>query len=182
MVKKVINEMDFNERDKIEIVENALSWVVVLAMYVYGFMKPIQFDFDMQSEVFVSELSGFKLMWFFYSYSTPYVILLGLFEAIGATLILIKRTRVIGCLFTSIILINIVLQDYFYGVPALKAAIFYQIILLFILWLNKKHITEAFKKLIRKKSKNDQKSKRIVKLVIAFTFFLIIRIIEYYLT
>ena len=174
--------MNFTKKDKLEITENALSWIVVFAMYIYGFMKPVQFDFNMQSDVLVSEMSGFQLMWFFYSYSTPYIILLGLFEVIGATLILIKRTRVIGCLFTSTIMINIIMQDYFYGVPALKAAIFYQVVLFIILWLNRNVIIEALKKLMYKTSMPSTKAKRFVKLIIAFIIFLIVRIVEYYLT
>ena len=36
--------MTFNKKDKVEIVENAISWIVVFAMFIYGGGKLLQFD------------------------------------------------------------------------------------------------------------------------------------------
>ncbi len=36
--------MNFDEKDKIEIFENAISWIVVFAMFVYGAGKTVQFE------------------------------------------------------------------------------------------------------------------------------------------
>jgi hypothetical protein len=33
--------MEFNKKDKIEIFENAISWIVVLVMFIYGGAKII---------------------------------------------------------------------------------------------------------------------------------------------
>src|SRR5690606_27977531 len=112
----ILLQMKLNKKDKIEIFENAISWVVVLAMLVYGGAKLVQFDGAAQIEKTVSELTGMELMWAFYGYSKAFAMTIGVFEIIGAILILIKRTRIIGCLFTSTILVNIILQDIFFEV------------------------------------------------------------------
>lgn len=82
-------------------------------MFIYGFGKLFQFEGAAEIDKTVSELNGMQLMWAFYGYSKSFAITLGIFEVIGGLLILIKRTRIIGCLFTSTILINVILQDIF---------------------------------------------------------------------
>ena len=93
--------MNFNKKDRIEILENAISWIVVLAMFIYGAGKLIQFNGAAEIDKGISELTGMDLMWAFYGYSKSFAMTLGLFEIIGGILILTKRTRIIGCLFTS---------------------------------------------------------------------------------
>ena len=176
--------MKFDRHDKIEIFENAISWIVVFAMFIYGGGKIFQFDGASEIRKTVSEMTGMELMWAFYGYSKLYAITLGLFEIIGGTLILMKRTRIIGCLFTSTILVNVILQDIYFGVHvgALKAAILYQLLILIILWLNKDNVIQSLKNLINFNKSQQSKLKFIIKLVIAFICFVILRITEYYIT
>lgn len=176
--------MKFDRNDKIEIFENAISWIVVFAMFIYGGAKIFQFDGASEIDKTVSEMTGMELMWAFYGYSKSYAITLGLFEIIGGTLILMKRTRIIGCLFTSTILVNVILQDIYFGVHvgALKAAILYQLLILIILWLNKDNVIQSLKNLINFNKSQQSKLKFIIKLVIAFICFVILRITEYYIT
>ncbi len=176
--------MNFNRKDKIEIFENAISWIVVFAMFVYGGAKVIQFNGASEIDKTVPEMTGMELMWAFYGYSKSYAITLGLFELIGGTLILIKSTRIIGCLFTLSILINVILQDIFFkvNVGALKAAIFYLFLILLILWLNKENVIQSLKNLMIYNTSKQAKYKSIIKLVIAFICFVMLRIIEYYVT
>lgn len=131
--------MNFNKKDVIDIFENAISWIVVLAMFIYGGAKLFQFDGATDINKTVSEMTGMELMWAFYGYSKSFVITIGIFEIIGGILILIKKTRIIGCLFTSVILVNIIFQDIYYGVHygALRAAIIYQLLIVIILYLHK---------------------------------------------
>ena len=49
--------MNFNKKDRIEILENAISWIVVLAMFIYGGGKLIQFDGATEIDKTVSELT-----------------------------------------------------------------------------------------------------------------------------
>ena len=176
--------MNFDKKDKIEILENSISWIVVLAMFIYGGGKLIQFDGAIEIDKTVSELTGMELMWAFYSYSKSFSMTLGILEIIGGILILIKKTRIIGCLLTSTILISVIFQDIYFGVHlgALKAAILYQILILMILWLNKLKLSQGLKILLEPNKIEQPKIKLLIKLLIAFLIFLIFRILEYYLT
>jgi hypothetical protein len=125
-----------------------------------------------------------ELMWVFYGYSKSFAVTLGIFEIIGAILILIKRTRIIGCLFVSTILVNVIFQDIYFGVPlgALKAAIIYQFFVLIILWLNREKLIRSLKALLESNKIQQPKMKFLVKLIIAFALFIGLRILEYYIT
>ena len=176
--------MNFTKRDKIEIFENAISWIIVFGMFVYGGAKIIQFNGASEIDKSVSELTGMELMWAFYGYSKSFAVTLGIFEIIGGLLILIKRTRVIGCLVTSTILVNVIFQDIYFGVNlgALRAAILYQLLILIILWLNKGKLVRSIKMLLESNRIEQPKIKYFIKLVIAFAFFVGLRILEYSIT
>ena len=176
--------MHFNKKDKIEIFENAISWIVVLAMFIYGGAKLFQFDGVTEINKTVNEMTGMELMWAFYGYSKSFAITLGVFEVIGGILILIKRTRIIGCLFTSTILVNVIFQDIYFGVHlgALKAAILYQLLILIILWLNKEKLIKSIKTLLTSEKNEQTTTKLSVKILIAFGIFIGLRILEYFLT
>jgi hypothetical protein len=176
--------MNFDKKDKLEIFENAISWIIVLAMFIYGGAKIVQFDGAAEIDKTVSELTGMELMWAFYGYSKSFAITLGIFEIIGGILILIKRTRIIGCLFTSTILVNVIFQDIYFGVHlgALKAAILYQLLILIILWLNREKLIRSIKTLLESNKVEQPKMKLFIKLLIAFGIFVGLRILEYYIT
>ena len=165
--------MNFTKEDRIEIFENSISWLVVTAMFIYGLGKIIQFDGAVEVNKTVSEMTGMELMWAFYGYSKSFAITLGVFELIGGFLILIKKTRIIGCLITSTILVNVIFQDIYFGVHlgALKAAIFYQILILIILWLNKEKLIRGMKVLLESNKFEQPKTKLLIKLLIAFGVF-----------
>ena len=176
--------MNFNKKDKIEIFENAISWIVVFGLFIYGGAKGIQFDDVTKIEKTVSEMTGMELMWAFYGYSIHYALTLGFMEIFGGFLIMIKKTRIIGCLFASTILVNIILQDIFFEVNygALKAALLYQVLLLIILWLNKDQLIQSLKTLIIRDIHVEPKIKFFVKLLITFFVFAVLRAVEYFLT
>jgi len=174
--------MKISKEDIVEIFEDAISWIVVLALYIYGAAKLFQFNGAAATGKIINEMTGLELMWAFYGYSKSFAIVLGLLEITGATLILIKRTRVIGCIFTSAILLNIVLQDYFYEIPALRAAILYQSILLIILWMNREKLIETIRILTKQIGNKDTKLNFFIKLSLTFVAFAIFRVAEYYLT
>lgn len=176
--------MKLNREDYIEILETAMSWIVVMAMVVYGGGKIVQFTGMPYLNKPVSELTGMQLMWAFYGYSQPFVLTLGLFEILGGMLVFFKRTRIIGCLFTSAILINIILQDYFYGVHigALKAAILYQLLIFAILRINKNRLLQAIRVLMFNDYSEKTTRKRIRVLTISFLLFVLFRVGEYLIT
>ena len=176
--------MVLTKKDKIEIFENAISWIVVIAMFIYGGGKLIQFDGAAEIDKTISEMTGMELMWAFYGYSKSFAITLGVFELIGGFLILIKRTRMIGCLFTSTILVNVIFQDIYFGVHlgALKAAILYQLLIFIILLLNKEKIITSTKTLLRSDKTEQTKNKFFVKILIAIGIFILFRVLEHFIT
>lgn len=175
--------MKLSKKDQYDIFENAISWIVVFGMFIYGGAKGVQFANPQLIDKLVSEMTGMELMWAFYGYSKPFALTIGALEIAGGFLILFKKTRLIGCIFTSTILINIILQDYFYGVHlgALKVALLYQSIILLILWLNRDKVIAGVKTLF---VQGDTKISKqlIIKLGFAFLLFIILRIGEYWIT
>ncbi len=176
--------MKLEKKDYIEILENAFSYIVVFAMFIYGAAKISQFDGAIETTKTVSEMTGIQLMWAFYGYSKPFAITLGILEITGGILMFFKRTRIIGCLFVSTILINVILQDVFYNVNigALRAAIIYQFLILVILWFNKHKLIQAFKILTSSIIFYKSKKEFIIKIAFSILLFVIIRILEFYIT
>lgn len=179
-----LTQNKLGKNDLKEIFENAISWIIVLAMFTYGGAKIVQFDGAAEIDKTVSELTGMELMWAFYGYSKSFAITLGIFEIIGGILILIKSTRIIGCLFTSTILVNIIFQDIYFGVHlgALKAALLYQLLIMIILWVNKETLIRSIRTLLESNKIKQPKMKLFIKLLITFGVFIGLRIIEYLIT
>jgi hypothetical protein len=50
-------KMTFDKKDKIEILENSISWIVVLAMFIYGGAKLFQFEGATEINKTVSEMT-----------------------------------------------------------------------------------------------------------------------------
>ncbi len=176
--------MQLSKNDKLQIFENAITWIVVFAMFVYGAGKIVQFNGANQMEKSVSQLTGMELMWAFYGYSFKFAIFLGILEITSGILMLINKTRLIGCLVATTILVNVIVQDLVFGVHigALRAAILYQVIICIIFWLNKEKLITTFKNLLVSNSYSESTNKVIIKLGIAFFLFVAIRVLEYFIT
>lgn len=155
-----------------------------MAMFAYGVGKIIQFDGAFETNKKVSELTGQQLMWAFYGYSKPFAITLGVLEITGGVLMLIKRTRILGCFFVSTILVNVILQDIFYdvNVGALRAAIIYQFLIIVVLWFNREKLLQCVKLLINTQIFDKSKKVFLVKMGLSIILFVILRILEFYLT
>jgi len=176
--------MKINSADKSLIIENALCWIVVFGMLVYGIAKIVQFNGAADMDKTVSELTSMQLMWAFYGRSQAFAITLGILEVTSGILIFFRKTRLIGCLLATTILTNIILQDIFYDVHkgALYAAILYQSIIFMIFYLHRGAMIDAFYSLIDNSYKTNVNSKFIINLILAFVLFIIFRILEYYIT
>ncbi len=176
--------MNFIKKHKIEILENAFAYVVVLAMLAYGVGKWVQFNGAAALNLKVSEMTGMQLMWAFYGYSRPFVLTLGALEIVGGILMFFQRTRLIGCLFVSTILINIILQDIFYGVNvgALRAAILYQTLIFCIFYIQRVKIKQIWKILISSELQKESWKSKLSILLISGILFIIFRIVEFYIT
>lgn len=171
-----------NRKIRQEIMEWALVFATALSMFAYGIGKYWQFGIgrEMDIQKTVSELSGMELMWAFYGYSDAYPIILGLLEILGAFLLLIPRTRLIGVLLLSTILVNIIIQDIIYGVlwGALFSACVYQGMLLLICWFRREQVKTAFAALTQK-SPAQQHRPFIFHLLLFFLAFILAIILKY---
>lgn len=176
--------MKLDKKDQLEIVENAISWVVVLAMFIYGGGKIIQFEGATEIKKTLPEMNGMEMMWAFYGFSKPYALTLGFFEVLGGILILIRKTRIFGCLLVSAILVNVILQDIYFDIPlgALRAALLYQGLIVIILVLNKGKIIHGIRALLTLPKRDPSNLKFLIKLGIAFLLFVVLRIAEFFFT
>lgn len=178
--------MKLEKQDNLNILENALSWLVTLNMLVYGFAKYAQFGIDEipHAEKVVGELQGMELMWAFYGYSKPFAYLLGAFEVTGGLLLLFRKTRLIGAIFLTTILSNIILQDIFFEVNrgALMAAIIYQSCLMVIFFLQREKVVSAFKALTTFPVISAPMKERLIKWGLAFGLFVLLRWLEWFFT
>lgn len=160
-----------------EKIQFTIKWIIIfivsISMIVYGVTKPIQFsDFSNSTNVNVSE--GHKIMWSFYSYSLTYPLIIGFFEILGGISLLSNRSRIFGCILLTIILSNIIIQDYIYEIVALKSAIFYQILVLIILFFDK----EKLKRVIKVLFTNSKFSKNLILIIIALIIALFVKYYE----
>ncbi|WP_196888465.1 hypothetical protein [Aureivirga sp. CE67] len=163
-----------------EILENAFVLVVSFTMSAYGFAKLVQFknSYDFNSNKLVSELSGMQLMWTFYDYSYNFTLLIGFFEILGAVLIFFRKTRIIGCIFTTFILTNIIIQDFAFGVKAVFSAIWYQILILAILWFHRQKLITIFKQILIKNSRIINLKKKLILFSASILVFILLKWIE----
>ena len=160
-----------------EKIQYTIKWTIIfivsISMIVYGVTKPIQFsDFSNSTNVNVSE--GHKIMWNFYSYSLTYPLIIGFFEILGGISLLSNRSRIFGCILLTIILSNIIIQDYIYEIVALKSAIFYQILVLIILFFDK----EKLKRVIKVLFTTSKFSKNLILIIIALIIALFVKYYE----
>lgn len=160
-----------------EKIQYTIKWIIIfivsISMIVYGVAKPIQFsDFSNSTNVNVSE--GHKIMWNFYSYSLTYPLIIGFFEILGGISLLSNRSRIFGCILLTIILSNIIIQDYIYEIVALKSAIFYQILVLIILFFDK----EKLKRVIKVLFTTSKFSKNLILIIIALIIALFVKYYE----
>ena len=160
-----------------EKIQYTIKWTIIfivsISMIVYGVTKPIQFsDFSNSTNVNVSE--GHKIMWNFYSYSLTYPLIIGFFEILGGISLLSNRSRIFGCILLTIILSNIIIQDYIYEIVALKSAIFYQILVLIILFFDK----EKLKRVIKLLFTTSKFSKNLILIIIALIIALFVKYYE----
>lgn len=156
--------------------DTVLTGYVSASMFIYGALKFMQFSGSDYSERTISELTGMELMWSFYGYSLTYPLIVGGFEILGGVLFFFRKTRIVGGLLLTSILINIIIQDIVYGVlaGAIVSASVYQLIVFFYLFKARKEIRESLRLLSKVKGPKKALLQIIVHTAIAMlvTFFI----------
>ncbi len=117
-----------------------LRYFCAFMFYMYGISKLLHLQFNMQSQLAqqaVGSLNGYQLTWFYFGFSRIYAIILGLTQVAGATLLLFRKTTLLGALAMLPVIANILLINMFilvndYGPYLISALICAS--LLTILW------------------------------------------------
>ncbi|MBV8507221.1 MAG: hypothetical protein JOZ11_15605, partial [Alphaproteobacteria bacterium] len=98
-----------------------VRFTLAFTLLSYGFSKvfPLQFQTPGLSTLVQTygESSPMRLLWTFMGASTAYTIFAGLAEATAGTLLLFRRTAVLGALAAAGVMLNVVLLNYCYDVP-----------------------------------------------------------------
>lgn len=85
-------------------------------LYTYGISKLLHLQFDLQSQLArqpVGSLTGYQLTWFYFGYSRIYAVLLGITQVVGGTLLLFRKTTLLGALTMLPVMANILLINMF---------------------------------------------------------------------
>lgn len=170
--------------DFVKILELAFVFIVSSAMFIYGIGKQVQFDAAADVDKTLSQLTGMELMWAFYGYSKSFALLLGVFEITGGMLLLFPKTRIVGSLLITSILVNVILQDVFYGVNvgALWAAMLYQTMTFLILWINREPLLAGLAAISRLKWRSGGGQKKWMLGLLAFLVAVVFKWLEVLLT
>jgi hypothetical protein len=142
-----------NEGTEAETYPRVLDWLryfCAFMLYMYGISKLLHLQFNMQAELAgrpVGSLTGYQLTWFYFGLSRVYAGILGLTQCIGATLLLFRKTTLVGALTMLPVMINILLINIFilvndYGPYLISALICTS--LLVLLWHQREALVSFF--------------------------------------
>ena len=128
------------DREKYPGLLDWLRYFCAFMLYMYGTSKLLHFQFNLQSELAqrpISSLNGYQLTWYYFGVSRVYAWILGLTQVAGATLLLFRKTTLIGALAMLPVMANILLINMFilvddYGPYVISTLI--SISLLIVLW------------------------------------------------
>jgi hypothetical protein len=97
-------------------VHDWLRYFCAFMLYMYGSSKLLHFQFNLQSELVhrpIGSLSGYELTWYYFGFSRVYACILGLMQVAGATLLLFRKTTLLGALAMLPVMANILLINIF---------------------------------------------------------------------
>lgn len=128
---------------------NWLRYISALLLFLYGSSKVVSRQFHLPPGMAlrpVGSLSGYELAWFYYAYSRTYEVILGLIELAGATLLLFRKTALLGAalmlpVITNIFMINVF---YFIGVGAQCTSTFIFASMLAVFWHHRHALIGVF--------------------------------------
>lgn len=129
-----------------------LDWLRYLSaflLFAYGLAKLVGRQFHVPPGMAlrpVGSLSGYQLAWFYYAYSHTYEVILGLVEVAGGTLLLFRRTALLGAALMLPVMANIVMINVFYviGVGAMCTSTFIFASMLAVFWHHRHALVGLF--------------------------------------
>ena len=93
-----------------------LRYFCAFMLYMYGVSKLVHLQFNMQSQLAgraVGSLTGYQLTWFYFGLSRTYACILGVTQVLGASLLLFRKTTLLGALAMLPVIANILLINMF---------------------------------------------------------------------
>jgi len=93
-----------------------LRYFCAFMLYMYGVSKLAHLQFNMSSELSqreIGSLNGYQLTWFYFGYSRIYACILGATQVAGATLLLFRKTTLLGAFLMLPVMANIPLINIF---------------------------------------------------------------------
>ncbi len=116
-----------------------LRYVGAFLLYLYGVSKLAGHQLTVPPDLAqkpIGTLSGYWLTWYYYSYSHVYKDILGLIQISGASLLLFRRTALLGATMMTPVMVNILLINIFYSIAlgAVSNAAFILACMLLLMW------------------------------------------------
>ena len=129
-----------------------LDWLRYLSaslLFTYGSSKLLGIQFTLPLEMAmrpVGLLSGHDLTWYYYSYSHAYADILGLTQLAGATMLLFRKTALLGAAVMLPVMANIVMVNLFFAIAwgALCTSAFILASMLAVLWHDRHALVGVF--------------------------------------
>jgi len=95
---------------------------------IYGFAKIVGTQFQGADEIILrdsllGDVSGNYLTWYYFSFSHPFMLIIGYLQIGGALLLLFRPTTLLGIFLLLPVMVTIVMIDLLYGIPATPTAI-----------------------------------------------------------
>ncbi|MES2410629.1 MAG: hypothetical protein V4535_04205 [Bacteroidota bacterium] len=122
-------------------------YLLAAIIMFYGFSKLMVDQLSMSYYWYGDELgklSGLQLTWSFFGYSKIYSSIIAIAQILAGSLLMFRRTTLLGALFLLPILVNITLIDYNYDIPAKDIITVLLLMTIFIISLSLKPLLSFF--------------------------------------
>ena len=93
-----------------------LRYFCAFMLYMYGTSKLLHFQLNLRSQLAqraIGSLTGYELTWYYFGFSRVYASILGLTQVAGATLLLFRKTMLVGAAVMLPVMGNILLINMF---------------------------------------------------------------------
>lgn len=127
--------------------QGIIRYWLALSISTYGFAKILKTQFqtaDYLLDTPLSAVGGMGLTWYYFGYSYPLAVIIGLFQIGGSILLLYRRTTLLGVLILLPVMVNIVLINIFFtiAIGAFFNSVVYSLALVFLLVLHRERLKQ----------------------------------------
>ena len=173
----------------IKLIEWALRINVFLKLTAYGLGKVLGGQFytkgnipEAVAQIPLGETNSYDLAWTFFGFSKPYILFIGISQLIGALLIVINRTKLLGGAILVPILLNIIVVDYFFGVAygAMFSACFYLASILFMFYVSRVQVADALRRLLVYSTNKRERKQQLIQAAIVIAGLVVVFFVEYF--